>query len=250
MKSYQVNSRPSSYGSQSVATEDRPAWGMGTLFHWPVQALVGRVLTKKKLFEQSPAGAAVRELFTRQVDKIVWEAKLAESTVNLPKSPEAPEIQVFSIHLKGLEIHGDVLRFLDRAIPYPLIFELRGGDKVRMAAAHKRPGPTVEHKWIVGDYYFGLWLAAGTERQPLPAVLDLKSLYAALLAPLLPVPARPGENLGRTAERLARIGVLEKKIARLESQLNSEKQFNRRVEINSRLQALKQELSQLTQGEP
>lgn len=218
------------------------------LFQWPPQTVLGRTLTKKKLFEQSPASATVRDLFSRQVDKIIWQAALAERTVNLPKSPEVPEIQIFRLHLKGRELHGDVLRFLDRAIPFPLIFELREGDEARMAAAHKRPGPTADHRWIVGDYYYGHWRSLDVERQPLPLALDLKSLYAALLAPLLPSPARQGENLGQTAERLAQIASLEKKITRLEARLSSEKQFKFRVEMNGQIQALRLELAELTQG--
>lgn len=219
------------------------------LFAWPPQTLVGRIITKKKLFEQSPPGGATRELFTRQVDRIVWEAKLAQSTVNLTRSEDVPEIHVFSLHLKVRELHPEVPRFLDRAVPFPLIFEVHFGDEVKTVAAPKRNGPTAEHRWIMGDYFSSPWLANGAERRELPVALDLKSLYAALLAPLLPAPVRQTETLAEAAARMVQVAALEKKIAQLTTQMNKEKQFNRRVEINGQVNVLRHELALLTQGD-
>src|SRR3546814_3288130 len=52
-----------------------------------------------------------------QVEQIVWAFKLAPETLHLPERPGVPEVQVFSIQLKVPELHRDVLRSIDGAIP-------------------------------------------------------------------------------------------------------------------------------------
>ena len=95
-----------------------------SLFTFPKSAAFGKVLPKNKIYEHSGANTRLKELFVEQVEQIVWQYKLAPETINLPARPGVPEIQIFSIQLKTAELHGDVLRCIDGAIPYPIVFEL------------------------------------------------------------------------------------------------------------------------------
>ena len=56
------------------------------LFDYPKNAAFGRVLPKSKIYEHGSPSAAVRQLFVRQVEQIVWQHKLAPETVNLKAS--------------------------------------------------------------------------------------------------------------------------------------------------------------------
>ncbi|MFZ4504556.1 MAG: DUF4391 domain-containing protein, partial [Methylovulum sp.] len=87
------------------------------LFHYPNAATLGRKLPKNKIYEHAKPSTAVRELFVSQVDKIIWQYKLAPETVNLPAKPNVPEIQIFTLALKTPELSEDVLRCIDQAIP-------------------------------------------------------------------------------------------------------------------------------------
>ena len=79
------------------------------LFDYPKNAAFGRVLPKNKIYEHGSVSSAVRQLFVRQVEQIVWQHKLAPETVNLKASKAVPEIQIFSITLKGDELKPEVL---------------------------------------------------------------------------------------------------------------------------------------------
>ena len=57
---------------------------------YPKQAAFGRVLPKNKIYEHSGASSAVREMFVRQVEQIVWQYKLAPETINLASKPGVP----------------------------------------------------------------------------------------------------------------------------------------------------------------
>ena len=47
------------------------------LFDYPKKAAFGRVLPKNKIYEHGSPSAAVKQLFVRQVEQIVWQYKLA-----------------------------------------------------------------------------------------------------------------------------------------------------------------------------
>ena len=219
---------------------------MTTLFEYPRSAAFGRVLPKSKIYEFGSPTRAVKELFVRQVEKITWEYKLAPESINIKSTPAVPEIQVFSIALKEEELKVDVLRCIDQAIPFPILFELRHDGKVKPVSAYKRPSEADSTKWVVSEYFGTKWLAADTPRTPLPVVFDLEALYGHLLSPLMPYPARPDEDLQARVERMERILLKQRELDRCTVRLHKEKQFNRKVAINATLRELKQELENLT----
>ena len=217
-----------------------------SLFQFPESAAFRRVLPKNKIYEHGSPSTAVRQLFVRQVEQIVWQYKLAPETVNLKASKAVPEIQIFSITLKEGELKPEVLRCIDLAIPFPIIFELRFDGKVKPVAAFKRPSEADSSKWVISDYFESDWIASDTPRKPLPMVFDLEALYSYLLQPLMPYPARPGEDLQEQVARMERIRLRQRELERCEARLRKEKQFNRKVAINAELRRLKQELERLT----
>ncbi len=73
-----------------------------------------------------------------QVDQITWKYKLAPETMNLAATKAVGEIQVFGISLRNGKLDEEVLRAIDRAIPFPLIFELSWSGKRKAVAAFKR----------------------------------------------------------------------------------------------------------------
>lgn len=216
------------------------------LFAYPAQAAFGRVVPKNKIYERAQPSTAVKESFVRQVEQIVWEYKLAPETINVQGTETISEIQVFHIVLKGIELNPDVLRCIDMAILFPLVFELEYEEKVKTIAAYKRHSETDDTKVVISPYFATDWLPADTPRQPLPLVLDLESLYARLLAPLLPYPPREGECLQNQVDRMMEIRQLQRELERCEVRLRKEKQFNRKVAINAQVRKFNEAITRLT----
>lgn len=206
------------------------------LYRWPAAAKFGRVVPKTKFYEHANISAAVRERFVADVQRIKWAYKLADSTVYLRGDTTVPEIQVFVIDAKGDDVSYDVLTVIDKAVKFPIFFEInrKCGEHVltRMVAAHKQLSGTGKR---LSAYFSTDWLSADAPRAPLPPAVDLPALYAGLLAPILPIPARPGERLADAAERVDQARKLEREIAALERRLRNEPQFNRKVEMHRKL---------------
>jgi hypothetical protein len=220
------------------------------LYRWPDAAKFGRRVPKEKFYEHGTVSTAVREKFIAEVQRITWAYKLAETTINLAGSAAVPEIQIFEIDAKGADVSEPVLTAIDKAIPFPIVFEINRGEdearRTRMVAAHKQLGSGTPK---VGAYYSTGWqpVRSERERQPLPTAITLPALYTALLAPLTPVAVQPGEDVAEIAARLETVRKLEREIAVLERKLRTEPQFNRKVELRRALKTKQAELTVLVE---
>jgi hypothetical protein len=223
-------------------------------FDYPKAAAFGRVVPKSRIYEHAGASTALRDLFVTQVDQIVWKYKLAPETTNLAVTKAVSEIQVFGISLRTGKLDDDVLRAIDRAIPFPLIFELTWSGKRKAVAAFKRPSDADATKWVVSGYFATDWAPGDAARRPLPVALNLGGLYDALITALMPKPAvEAAQAVEDIQVRVARMEAIRAKtweVDRIRARLAREKQFNKRVAINAELRAARQDLERLSGGAP
>jgi hypothetical protein len=217
------------------------------LYRWPTAAKFGRTVPKSKFYEHATISANVREKFVSEVQRITWAYKLADETIHLRGNAAVPEIQVFTIDAKEEDITNDVLTAIDKAIQFPLIFEInRDSDRqshTRMVAAHKRLGSATPR---FSSYFTTGWQSTDAQRTPLPPALDLPSLYANLLTPMLPISPRPGEDVLETSGRMDQARKIEREITTLQKRLRSEPQLNRKVEIRRKVRDRAATLAALT----
>ncbi len=217
------------------------------MFAYPKQAEFNRVVPKTKIFAHARPAKRVKDLFAAQVEQILWKYKLAPETVNLPAKGGLSEIQVFEIVLKTKELDEQVLTTIDKAIPFPLLFQLVRGEEIRFFASYKRPSDADASKWVIKATFETGWHPINTIRPPLPVALDLAALYDHLVRQHMSLPPRAGECLREHVARAAAIEVKEKECRQIEARLKQEKQYNRKVEVNAVLRSAKQELEALLQ---
>lgn len=214
------------------------------LYRWPSAAQFGRVVPKNKFYERAAVTATVREKFVAEVQRITWAYKLAEATINLPGTSAVPEIQVFELDAKGDDISHAVLTAIDKAVKTPIIFEIARGAagfrQVRTVAACKNLALAPK----VSAYFSTGWQAVDAERIPLPTAINLPTLYAALIEPMLPIPVRPGEEMSEVTARLESVRKLQSEIDALERRIRNEPQLNRKIGLRRTLKTKQQELEQ------
>lgn len=227
--------------SQPDFTHQHPAF-----IAYPAQAAFGRALPKSKVYAHSGANTRLKDLFVQQVEQIVWAFKLAPETIHLPARPGVPEIQVFTLQLKTPELHRDVLRCIDEAIPFPIVFELVFEGRTQVIAAYKRLNESDASRWVISDYFATDWMPACSQRTPMPVALNLGGLYEQLLHRLIPLSVRPQETLTELMARVAQVQAKQREMEKTAARLRKEKQFNRKVEINTQLRQLKNDYETLT----
>ena len=215
------------------------------MFNYPEQAEYNKAIPKNKVYQYANPSARIKKLFVEQIEKIIWSHKLAPRTVNLPVGSGVKEIQIFNIRLKTEDIDENVLRTIDKAITFPVFYELQFEGLNKFMAAYKRPSDSTNSKWVVESYFYLPWQTINNKRQPLPVAVDMGRLYEAMLRQLLPYSAHEGETLKDQVERLTKIQLAQKQAQKLESQIQKEKQFNRKVELHSELKRLQQNIEEL-----
>ncbi len=216
------------------------------LFSYPAKAAFNRILPKNKIYEHAKPSNRVRDLFVSQIQQITWQYKLSPETINLPSRPGVPEIQIFSITVKINDPSEDVLRCIDEAIPFPIFYQIIFGNKIKVITAYKRPSDADSTKWVIDAYFETSWQSIDSERSGLPVALDLAGLYTQMLRQCIPIPARNGEALKDHVARIVQIQSKEKECKKIKARLQKEKQFNRKVELNAQIRALKNELDSLS----
>ena len=221
------------------------------LFDYPVKARFGRKIAKSKLYENASVNTKLKDKFINQIDKIVWQYKLAPDTLNLDATDKVPEIQIFDIFLKTKEVDQALLEVIDKAIPLPIIFQIHKGNKVKIKAAYKRPSESANNKWVIESYFESEWLDKDTAKQPMPQALDLGKLYEQILKSLMPVEVTSSKTMQTLDEQVGiinQISSLQKELDKLNSKYKKEKQANRQFEIHKQIKLTQSQLDNLKQA--
>ena len=218
---------------------------MMAFFDYPKAARFGRVVPKSRIYEAARVPPKLRRLFVDQVDQIVWQFKLAPETINLSATSSVSEIQVFAISLRTANLGDTVLRAIDNAVAFPIVFELTRGGNRKAIAAFKRPSEADNLKWVVSEYFGSGWEPADKPRKPLPNALDLGALYDRLLSDLIPVQDKDNEHLAERVARMEAVRAEQREIARIKARLARERQFNKKVAINAELREAANKLKSL-----
>ncbi len=235
------------------------------LYHYPSTAKVDKIIPKNKFYQRGSANHRIERLFVEQVESIRWAYKLSPHTINLNDSETIKEIQIFSIVSRVERLDTEVLQFIDKLIPSPIIFEIVFEDKIKVIANYKRQSQADSQKFVLGKYYATDWQDL-TQREDLPIVFGIADLYEYFIEQLLlsTNKASPNvvlipnikANLSTTHQKIAsieekiahteKLALLTKQINELQKRIYKEKQFNRQVEMNLQLQTLQKQLKDLT----
>lgn len=220
-------------------------------FVFPDKAYYGKKIAKEKIYQFGSITSSLKKKFVQQIDRIVWQYKLAPETINIPASKNLTEIQVIDIQLKmdaATDLDETLLTAIDRAISMPLYYRIFAGEQIRFCMAFKRPSEADSRKQVVGSYFATAWSKASrtlSAAQPLPVALNMQKLYEYLLRSVIAQPARTGESLAEQVTRLVKVRHLTHSLEGLNGQLVREKQFNRQIDINREINKLRAQLQAL-----
>lgn len=121
---------------------------------FPEYAKVGKIIAKENFYGN--IDTATKNLFQSEIARIVWEYKLAPNTINL-QAKKWPEVEVFRITLKNSEIPEKVLKAIDSAIPYPILFLIEKGSIEKAAICYKEQDYRDENSVKVDTYFYTEW---------------------------------------------------------------------------------------------
>ena len=229
-------------------------------FNLPESTTLDRRVPKQKFYENLAVSAALKRSFIDEIKTIWWRNKLAADTLNLARGATVTEIEVFEIELANGELNEDILRQMDRLIPYHLLFVLTSADRAQAWIGYKEASAAGENAFKVSRYYHTDWMPRVVLRFTFSG-LTLDGVYENLVrnmhAASKSAPAgKDGPRAVREPEAAWRDDLsisenivrdtararLEKQVAALEAKMRKEKQLNRKMELNAELKRLRKEL--------
>lgn len=204
-------------------------------------------IPKQKFYDNLTVSPALKRSFVDQIRIIYWANKIAPSTVNLAEGKNVTEIEVFHIRLNQETLDENVLKQIDREIPYHILFVLEYDGKYKAVIGYKEAAGSGKAAFKVARYYQTEWLPETN----LPVHLDglnIDAVYENFVRQIagdVLQAATPQESLKESVARDDRRDALQKQINKLQAKIRKEKQLNRQMEMNAELKKLRKELEEL-----
>lgn len=204
-------------------------------------------IPKQKFYDNLTVSPTLKRSFVDQIRIIYWANKIAPSTVNLAEGKNVTEIEVFHIRLNQKTLDKNVLKQIDREIPYHILFVLEYDGKYKAVMGYKEAAGSGKAVFKVDRYYQTEWLME-TELPVHLEGLNIDAVYENFvrqIAGYVLQAATPQESLKESVARDDRRDALQKQINKLQAKIRKEKQLNRQMEMNTELKKLRKELEDL-----
>ena len=204
-------------------------------------------IPKQKFYDNLTVSPTLKRSFVDQIRIIYWANKIAPSTLNLAEGKNVTEIEVFHIRLNQETLDENVLKQIDREIPYHILFVLEYDGKYKAVIGYKEAAGSGKASFKVDRYYQTEWLPETN----LPVHLDglnIDAVYENFVRQIagdVLQAATPQESLKESVARDDRRDDLQKQINKLQAKIRKEKQLNRQMEMNAELKKLRRELEEL-----
>ncbi len=207
-------------------------------FDLPKNTAVRRVVPKNAF--DSYTNTKQKKQLVDKVHRITWTHKLSALTVNL-SAVQIKEIQVFKIELRLLEEIPELLKVIDKAIPYPIIFFVQFEEQAYLATSSKHLHPINEDNAIIDWSFTSQWFPLANVPYKLNLKVSLDQVHKDLCLQLSGKTKEQISSMEELVSNQQRKLDLEKSIAKITAQISKSKQFNEKVKLNLKLKLKEKE---------
>ena len=190
----------------------------------PASTECNRRIPKQKIYEKSELSLALKKAFSTQIASIHWRNKIAPDVLNLAAGKAVQELEVFELRLNDRQVDEAVLRLIDRAIPYHILFVLVWEERMRLAVAYKETPDAKSAGVRVERYYHTDWMPVGEVVLRLEG-LSMDAVYENLVRRIAgeALGDAPTSTLRESVAEQSRRERIEKQIATIEAKIRREK---------------------------
>ena len=233
----------------------------------PEACQLGKRVFKKLFHENAPLGVTDKKAFREDIDTITWQYTLKPSTIPIQAyeddEREYHEVALLQVDLKTQKRTGRIAEVMHRAIPYPLVIAFAIETACALSVAHKRFSQAEKGAIVAEDFCLTDWIDLSAPTPVQNAFLTSLTVsvlphthffafYSALVDRLVALDCARltgeyrlesvAEKRAERRERLAVCHELEVDIAEQKAAIKAETQFNRQVELNTKIKQLEQHL--------
>ena len=199
----------------------------------PQNCLVDRFIPKKTFYERVNISTILKQEFIDNLEKIIWKYKISQDNLNIAKTDEVEEIEIFELVLKEKYEGKNIIKVITKEISYPILFFIKFNEEFQYAIKYK------------DNIYFSEW---NNNIKFNFVDFNLEKVYENIVKAITNIEDNI-ENIQGELDKQQEIIKIQNEINKLENQIKKEQQFNRKVEINKRILKLKQKKEELSTNE-
>ena len=186
------------------------------MFDLPKQCFVNKFLPKKIFYEKVGVSSGIKEDFVSLVDRITWLYKLSSDTIGIPKTETIEEIQIFQIDVREKRIPLSVIKTITKGVQYKILFVIKYNEDFCYSIRIDENIYTSEwNETITFDFN----------------AINLKIVYENIVKSIIGEKNNTNQ-FDEIIEKKNKKASLEKRIIQLRQKIKTEKQFNRKIELN------------------
>lgn len=194
----------------------------------PIKCEVNKIIPKKIFYEKLNISLSLKKEFIHKLERIYWKYKIAEDTINITKTTDVEEIEIFELTLKEKCDIKNIINIITKKIPYIILFIIIYNDEFQYAIKFKE----------------NILLTNWNEEKDFNFVgINLKEVYNNIIREF--INNESNANIEEIIEKNKQVEELKRKISVLKNKITREVQFNRKVELNIELINLEKELEEL-----
>lgn len=199
------------------------------MINLPKACVVNKPIPKKTFYEKVNISNSIKEEFVEKLSKIYWRYKISEDTINISKTDDVEEIEIFELELKEKYNSKNIIKTITKNIPYPILFCIKYSDEFQYAIKYDE------------DVFFSDW---NKDIDFKFTALNIELVYNNLIKKLTDI-NESVKDLDSEIKKQNEIHKLEEDIRKLEKKIHSEKQFNIKIQYNEQIAELKKKIEEL-----
>lgn len=228
------------------------------MINLPSSTYVGKNVPKEKFYSKCAVSTAVKNLFVKYVEQIVWQNKLTAQTMAAEKGLLVNEIDVFEVKMKLAECPRKLFEFIDQNLHHHNVFVLTFDNQEKLFVNFKEKEKdttfleSFETSWkpveepvfdLAGsnmdEIYESIVRSAGATS--VFATCD-ESNQSGSSCVIASAAKQSKPSLKDYIIQSKQNSKIKAQIEKLEKKLACEKQFNRQMEIRAEIKKLEKEL--------
>ncbi len=214
------------------------------MIQFPTSTIVNKPVPKTAFYKHLEVNAKLKNRFVEDIERMVWLAKLAPSTLNVEDGKDVHEITVFLVTLKTEVVADDVFVAIDKQMPRHVLYLLQFEDRFRLLLNYKEWADRTKGTFNIVKSFKTEWIDNESHQLSITGS-TMDKVYESFAGQISGFGTNNAIDTKRVISLQQQLAQKQRTVEALQKKVRNEKQFARQIQLNSETRALKKEVETL-----